>query len=343
MKRILVVNVNWLGDVIFSTPVYRALKERFPDARISALAVPRVREVLESCPFVDEVIVYDEEGNHRGPLEKWQLIGALRKKRFDVAFLLHRSWTRALLVYLAGIPERVGFDTKARGCFLTCRVALPPADIHRSDSYLSVIEGYGIPVADRCCELKVDTNAVGEVNRMLSAQGITLEDRLVVVHVSGNWDLKRWPKENWATLIQLLITELRVKVVLPGGESDRALIEEVANLSGAKPQILVGKTSLMQLIALMKEADLVVSADSGPLHAASAIGAVAIAIFGPTRPEVTGPRGRGEVRVLQKDVGCNEKPCYHLACQDNVCMKAVTVDEVLSAAREILEKKVSCH
>ena len=89
MERILVVNVNWVGDVIFSSPIFKALKEAHPKSHISCLAVPRVREVIECIPFVDEIIVYDEQGKHRNPLAKLKLIFQLRRKHFNVAFLLH--------------------------------------------------------------------------------------------------------------------------------------------------------------------------------------------------------------------------------------------------------------
>ena len=115
MKKILVINANWVGDVVFSAPLFRALKEAYPQAHVSCLAVPRVKEVLESIPDLDEMIIYDERGKHRSPLAKIQLILELKHQRFDIAFLLHRSLTRALLVFLAGIPQRVGYDTKGRG------------------------------------------------------------------------------------------------------------------------------------------------------------------------------------------------------------------------------------
>src|SRR5262245_11739670 len=117
MKKVLVVNVNWLGDVIFSAPVFQALKAAYPQSQVSCLAVPRVRAILESIPGIDEIIVYDEEGAHRNPLAKLRLIRELSAKHFDAAFLLHRSLTRALLVFLAGIPQRIGYATKGRGPF----------------------------------------------------------------------------------------------------------------------------------------------------------------------------------------------------------------------------------
>jgi ADP-heptose:LPS heptosyltransferase len=159
MQRILVVNVNWLGDVIFSSPVFKALKEAYPEARISCMAVPRVRDVLESIPCIDEIITYDEKGRHGNPIAKLKLIMQLRRKRFDIAFLLHRSLTRALLVYCAGIPVRVGYDEKNRGQFLTHKVNYLEGQVHRSDHYLNIIESYGVAVRDRQCRLNVGEDA----------------------------------------------------------------------------------------------------------------------------------------------------------------------------------------
>lgn len=336
IQKILVVNVNWLGDVIFSTPVFKNLKAHFPEARVYCLAVPRVREILESCPFVDDIIVYDEKGRDRGPLAKLRLILRLRKERFDIAFLLHRSWTRALLVFLAGIPQRVGYNTKNRGLFLTHRIEPLEGDLHKSDYYLGVIEGYGILVGDRTCELAVSPQAQGDMERLLAQEKISGQERLIVVNSGGNWDLKRWPRENFGRLVKALAENLKGKVVLPGGAKDLALAQEIGRASGVKPVILAGKTNLKQLIALMARAELVISADSGPLHMANSVGVPVIAIFGPTRPETTGPRGKGKAIILQKDVGCNQAVCYNLTCPDNVCMRAVLVEDVLAAVRRVL-------
>ena len=339
IRKILVVNVNWLGDVIFSVPVFRALKQHYPQAEVWCLAVPRVREVLESCPFVDGIIVYDERGRDRGLLAKWRLVRRLRAADIDLAFVLHRSWTRAFLVFLAGIPQRVGVNVKGRGGFLTCRVVPPPENLHRADAYLAVLEGYGVPVTNRRYELLVEPAAMAAVNRKLSSAGITAQDKMVVVNPGGNWNLKRWPPEFFAQLIRRLVSELKVKVVLPGGVADRDMIVDIARNSAVDPLLLVGQTNLKELVALMRQATLVISADSGPLHVASAVGTCGIGIFGPTRPELTGPRGPGEVVILQKDVGCNRSACYNLACPDNVCMKAVTVEEVVAAAKKMLSRR----
>ncbi|MEW5895707.1 MAG: lipopolysaccharide heptosyltransferase II [Candidatus Omnitrophota bacterium] len=328
MKNILVVNVNWLGDVIFSTTVFKALRLQFPDARICCMAVPRVVPVLECCPYVDEIIVYDEKGAHRWLWQKLKLIMKLRKYHFDAAFLLHRSWTRAFMVYLAGVRQRVGYDVKDLGRLLTRKVDVPEGNIHRADYYLHVIESFGIPVTDRTIELSAPEDARRQVDSFLMLKGIRKDDFLAVVNPGGNWPLKRWPKENFALLIERMIRELKIRVVISGSAGDEALADEIREASHVVPLVMAGKTSLPQIFALMKRANIVISADSGPMHMASSAGTPTIAIFGPTRPEVTGPRGKGEVIILQKELECNKQACYNLDCPDNRCMRAVTVDEV---------------
>ena len=337
MNRILVVNVNWLGDVIFSSPIFKALKASYPQAKISCLAVPRVKEILESIPEIDEIIIYDEKGKHWNPLAKFFLIAQLRRQKFDVAFLLHGSWTRALLVFLAGIPQRVGYDRKGRGIFLTHHVNPLKGPIHRRDFYLNVIESFGIKVTDRRTALAVDPEAQEGIQITLQRKGIKPEDFCVVIHPGANWNLKRWPLENFALFAQQLL-ESGCKVVMAGSSQDEPLVRDMIHhpsMKGLRPVVLTGQTDLKQLIALMKRADVVVSSDSGPLHIANNVGSKVVGIFGPTRPEVTGPCGSGRVTVLQKAVGCNREPCYYLSCPDNICMQTVTVHEVMNEIAKI--------
>ncbi len=336
MKKILVVNVNWLGDVIFSSPVFKALKTAYPRSKISCLAAPRVQEVLESIPGVDEIIVYDEEGSHRSPFAKLRLIRELSQKKFDAAFLLHRALTRALFVFLAGIPRRIGYDTKSRGAFLTCRIKAPDErKVHRSDYYLNVVESFGVAVTDRASLLTVDAKAEKEIRDMLYGYGVDERDFLVVIHPGGNWNLKRWPARHFSLLVKQLMGTGKCKVVISGSSQDMALAGTIISELNHKPVVLTGKIDLKQLMALMKRANCVVSADSGPLHIASSVGSSVVGIFGPTRPEITGPHGGGRSVILQHDVGCNRRPCYHLKCPDNTCMQAVNVDEVIDAIRKI--------
>lgn len=331
-KNILVFNVNWLGDVVFSTPVFDALKEAYPDAKITCAAVPRVIPILKMISSIDEVVVYDEDNRHGGVVGKLGFAMELKAKKFDIVFHLNRSFSRVLLCWVAGIPIRVGYDEKARGRFLTHKFELPKNVLHRSDHYLGVIENFGIEVRNRQTCLTITEEASTSTKELLLSHNI--KGHFIAVNPGGNWDLKRWPKANW----RLLIEHLQLKgetVVLTGSDQDIVLAEEIISGLKIKPVILAGQTNLDQMVGVLKKAEILVSADSGPLHLASSVGTRTVSIFGPTRPEITGPRGNGKSIVLQHDVGCNAHACYYLDCPDNICMQAVTVQEVVDAIKEI--------
>jgi len=332
MNNILVVNVNWLGDAVFSIPVFKALKKTYPRGQIACLCVPRVKEVLEYCPYVDKIIIYDERGLHRFPWAKWKLIRYLKKEKFDAAFLLHRSQTRGLMVYLAGIPLRIGY-CKAKA-FLTNPVAMKSDDVHRCDYYLRILEGYGIKVEDRLCELRLKGDDMRSLDGKLNRAGIGPTESYVVLNTGGNWNLKRWSTDSFALLAKRLVQEFGLKIVFSGSNKDREYYQRIAQAADMRFVVLAGETTLGESLALYKRALAVISGDSGPLHLAHSVGADVIGIFGPTAPSITGPRGSGRVQILFKDVGCNKAPCYHLSCTHNVCMQSVTVDDVCQAFKK---------
>ena len=336
MKNILVVSVNWLGDAVFETPVFRALKANYPGARVTCLCVPRVADVLAMCPDIDEIMVYDERGRDQPFFTKVSVIAKIFFKRFDAAFILRKSLSRSFMLTLAGIPLRVGFADKSWDWLLTHVVDDSGLDqMHRSDAYLSVVECVGVSTWDRSCRLVAEESFVRGVRESLRQKGISDQDRLIAVNTGGNWDLKQWPAERFAELVREIYARGLGKVVLPGAARDVARVNQIAALSGVKPIVMAGETGIKCLAGLLTHTHILITADTGPLHLASALGTHVIAIFGPTRPEITGPRGPGCSVVLQKDVGCNRAPCYYLECQDNKCMKEVSVEDVLQAIPKI--------
>ncbi|MBN2097714.1 MAG: lipopolysaccharide heptosyltransferase II [Candidatus Omnitrophica bacterium] len=330
MKRILIVNVNWRGDVLFSTPFLRAIRENFPEAFIATLVVPRCVPILENNPDLNEIIVFDERGKQRGLWGKMKLIRLLRTKNFDLAFILHRSLTRTLICWLAGIPERVGYYTKKRSLFLTKNIFAQAEPVHKVDYFLKIAQDYGVPVKNRDYQFLISQDNRDYADKLLQEQGVKKGDFLVVLNPGGNWDLKRWPKENFALLGDSLVEKYQARVLITGAAKDIKLAEEIAALMKNQPLLLCGKTTLGELAALMAKVNLVVANDSGPMHIALSQGAKVIALFGPTAPKITGPYGRGNYTVIQKDVGC-AVPCYELNCTDQRCMKAISVQEVLQA------------
>lgn len=331
-ERVLVVEVNWLGDVLFSTPALRAIRKKYPGAYVAALVVSRCKSVLLDNNYLDEVMVLDEKGRYRGLRGKLRLIRDLRVRRFGIAYLFHRSFTRTLCVFLAGIPRRIGYDTKKRGFLLTEKMAPPPADFHRADTYYYLVTKNTMPESERYCDFFLTGDDKIYIEDFLKKHNLGLGKKLAALHVGGNWDLKRWPKEHFARLSDFLARDYGADVVITGSFGDYPLANKIASCAAHRPFVACGLTTLKQLGALFQRCDLVVSADSGPLHIAVAVGAHTLALFGPTSPAITGPFGRGDFAVVRKtDISCRI-PCYHLGCPDNTCMSSLQVEDVLTEA-----------
>ncbi len=336
-NRILIVNVNWLGDVLFTTPFIKAIRKKYPRSFIACMAMPRCKQILEDCPYLDEIIIYDQDGEHKSILGKLKIIKELKKRRFDKAFLLHRSFTRALITFLSGIKIRVGYNTKRRGFLLTKALEEPPLNTHKVEYFLNIASKYGAETDDKSYEFFVRDSDRERMNDFLRKCGVKGDNLLVVLNPGGNWPPKRWPKERFAKLTDRLSDELGAKIVITGAPKDFNLARDIVALSRARPINAAGSTSIGALAALMDRADLVVSSDSGPMHIAVGIKAKVIALFGPTSDSVTGPYGNGNYAVIKKRIEC-AIPCYNFNCRDYRCMKAITVDEVFEKAKEMLDE-----
>lgn len=333
-KRILIFNVNWLGDVLFSTATIRNIKYNFPDSYIACVIPSRCYSVLKDNPHLDEIIIFDEKDRHKGILQKLNFVYSLRNKNFDIAFILHRSFSRALICRLAGIPERIGHDTKKRGFLLTKKITPPAKDnVHRIDYYLSVIEKAGFKVEDRFTDFFFSDSDAQFVEDFLKNKSISQDDFLIGINPGGNWAPKRWPKEHWAALAEMLISKLKAKVIITGAYFDNPLAKEIQSLMKEKLINACGAFNLKQLAALCKRLNLFITADTGPLHIANSVRAKKIlALFGPTSPKITGPFPLDNVVILHKDVGCTI-PCYIVKCKDNRCMNMITPEEVFEQVK----------
>jgi len=335
-KRILIFNVNWLGDVLFSTAAIRNIRRNYPDSYIACVIPSRCYPILKGNLYLDEIIIFDEDDRHRGVFAKLNFVSLLKSKEFDTVFLLHRSFSRALICRLAGIEKRIGHYTKKRAFLLTKKIIPPKKDsLHRIDYYLDVIEKAGLRVEDRYLDFVFSPEDQKAVDHFLSKNSVASLDFVVALNPGGNWHLKRWPKDYWAQLADKLIAELKAKVIITGSVADLPLANQIKEGMRELPLIASGVFNIKQLGALAKSVDLFITADSGPMHIANAVGARSIiAIFGPTAKEVTGPYPESNVVILQKDVGC-VIPCYKIRCRDNRCMKAVTPDDVLAEVKKI--------
>ena len=328
MNRILVFTTNWLGDALFLTPFVSTLKENFPEAYLAVLVVPRVKDVFQTNPYVDKIIIYSERNKRMSLGARLGLILKLRREKFDSAFIIKPSLTRTILLKLSGIKKIIGFDNLKNRFLLSVRVPQPRKPLHRIDYFLTILEFLGLKVNRRRYVFFTSDEDRVYIQDLFLQKKINRNLPLFVINPGANWFPKRWPEENFAELIKRIKQRLSVNIVVSGAARDRILATKIINKTGEGVFDFTGETSIGQLGALMQEADLVISADSGPMHIAAAVGARLIALFGPTSPVITGPYPLGNHIIIQKDVGC-KIPCYEKNCQDYRCMKAITVGEVI--------------
>jgi ADP-heptose:LPS heptosyltransferase len=201
--------------------------------------------------------------------------------------------------------------------------------VHRIDYYLHILEKAGLRIEDRHLDFYFSDEDARLVDEFLHKNGVKKHDFLIALNPGGNWLPKRWPKESWAFFADKLIADLQAKVIITGSASDRTLGDQIKSLMKEKPIIACGLLNIKQLGALCKRLDVFVTADTGPMHIANAVGTKQIiALFGPTSPDITGPFPVKNVIILRKDIGC-AIPCYQVHCKNNRCMKAITPEDVL--------------
>lgn len=298
--KILIFTKNWLGDVLFEVPALRVIRENFPQARITALAPLRCREILSALPYLDEVRNFDERRGERSLGSKIRFVAWLRREKFDKVFLFHRSFTRAFLAWLGGIPERIGYATSKRHGVLTRAVPEPQRPLHQVDYFLVLLKWAGLAVNFGApYEFFYSNEDWSGAKKILKEENLESK-RFVAFHVGANWGPKRWPALHFAKLADRLAEAFDCWIVLTGSEADETIGQQIKeNVKRAQVNSLCGKTSLGILGAIFREAAFVVSSDSGPMHIASGVGTSVVALFGPTCPRLTGPRGPGRGVVLQ--------------------------------------------
>jgi lipopolysaccharide heptosyltransferase II len=339
-KRILIFELNWMGDILFSFPFIRAIRGAFPKSYISCIVVPRYVDLLAHNPWINYVHALSDNNKISSIKEKMAFIRMIRKEDYDTCFLLKPSSSRAVMAVLAGIPERIGFAGKKAP--LTVEVDKPSGNLHRTDQLLSLAGAVGVTQADGTYEYFFGEENGEKANALLHEVGGGVH-RIIAVNPGGNWEPKRWPTKNFIELVKKILTDLNdIEVMVTGAKKDIELGESIVRAADDKRCYSVaGKTRLNELAALFKKCSLVVSSDSGPLHLASALRTTTIGLFGPTSHKITGPRGRGKNIVIAKEVDC-EIPCYVEECdREYACIKAISVDEVFKAAEKALTENES--
>jgi len=340
-QRILVARTDRIGDVLLTTPAVKALRLHYPTSYIAMMVAPATRQLVEGNPYLDEVIVLDKRGRHRGMLATWRLALALRRKGFDVAVILHPTVRVHLLCFLAGIRERIGYDRKAP-YLLTRTIPHKKQEgrKHELEYNFDVLGLLGVTTAERELFMPIRPDAEREVEGRLKEAGIAADVTLVAVNPAASDASKRWPAAKFAALIDRMGQMPGVRVAVVADAAHRAVTQELLLTTRVSVLDFTGAFDLSQLASFFKRCRLLVSNDSGPVHIAVAVHTPVISIFGRNQPglgpERWGPVGPRDVAV-HKETGCD--PCLAHACTRGFrCLEAISVDEIFAHAQKILKE-----
>lgn len=335
-SRVLVKEVNWLGDLVISLPALKAVRRRFADSHLAVLVKAELAGFFDGCGWIDEVIAYRREHGMRGLAMQSQIVAELRARRFDLAILFPNSFSSALWTALGKVRRRAGYATDARGPLLTDRARPDPAalDGHQSAYWLGMVrQTVGADGDPSDCALTAAPANRERMRAMLAARRKDPASRLIALAPAAAFGpAKEWPAEHYAALIDLLAAESRAECVIVGAPGERPRCERIAALARAGAIVTAGDTSVGELIAMLSLCDGFIGNDSGPMHLAGALGVPTVALFGSTNPRRTGPLGP-RVSVLWRPPAC--APCLARTCRFGHyrCLAQIGPQEAIAALR----------
>lgn len=348
--RILLIRLREIGDVIFTTPAVRALREHFSDAHITYIVEPQAADVVRSNPHIDELII----APRRHLLADIALGRRLRAGRYDLAIDFHGGPRASLLTWLSGARVRVGYEVAGRAWMYTRRVARPRAlrPRHAVQNQWDLLTTLGIAGPDEArwpVEMPLDPDATAAMAGRLARAGVGLSDRLVVVHVSAGNPFRRWPQSAFAALVASLASrDPGLSVLVTSGPSERKAAGRVVERARARLEaadrervLTFDEFSLAELRGLLDRATLYIGGDSGPLHIAATSAIPIVALYGPTLPVRSAPwRNRSLVTesVEIADLPC--RPCDQRVCApgDFRCLTRISPQDVIAAAERALTR-----
>ncbi|NQT46803.1 MAG: lipopolysaccharide heptosyltransferase II [Candidatus Omnitrophica bacterium] len=340
--RILVIKLGAVGDAILSIPTLRAIRVRYPGAHIKVLAGLDVRQIFVNCPYINDTVIYDYKGRDKSPVGTWRIGSLLRSMNFDASVDLQNNRKSHTLAFLGNIPQRWGYDKGKTAFLLNRRIKDDAGSVDPVEHQFRLVRQFlKLPIEDKSLQLWPREEDREWVQKFLRDNWVTEGQLLIGINPMGSskWISKRWPEGRIADLCDGLAKRFHARVLITGSHADEELSRRTIISVKAKPISAVGKTSIMQLAALIKRCDLFVASDSAPMHIAAAVGTPFVALFGSTDSRRHLPPNNGSV-VLEKDMKC--RPCYKRRCtilNRYACMKKITVDEVLDAAGALLKRR----
>ena len=355
-QKILIINPFGIGDVLFSTPLIKNLRFYYPDAFIAVAVQKKIAAVLENNPNINKIIPFSRgdfkelcrQSRFKAIGVLLRTIGEVRQHKFDLFIDLSLEHRYSLALKFLGVKQRVGYNYKNRGRFLTHKINIEGyKDKHVVEYHLDLLRFLGKNPKFRNLELHLRQEEKSWAEAFLRENGVSRDDFVVGIIPGGgaSWGDKghylRWPYENFAKICDELETIPQMKILLFGAKTDVQLCQKITKILKQKPIEVFGKTNLRQFITLLDKCNLVICNDTGPLHISVALEKKIICFCGPVDDRVYGPYPpRSEHIVMKKDFPC--RPCYRKfrvpECEyEQRCLIAITVQEVFQEVERLLK------
>jgi heptosyltransferase-2 len=332
IRKICIIHLNQIGDLVFSLPLLKALRDSYPESTIHSVVRPYLTDLLSHSPYIDDLIY-----RRGGIKESLLLLGVLRRSRYDLLITLSNSWETLFLTTFSRARVKVGFEYFPWDFSLDIKEKV---EGHRSlYNNLKLLEKLSIQVE------KKDYVGLLKLPPRDDSGGGRRVGRYVVISpgTSTRRRIKAWGEEKFADVIIALKKRYDLNPVLVGGEDSKEVndkIIEILNQNDVHNKIdcvenLAGKMDLKDLCYLLRDADLFVGVDSGIMHLASSFDIPVVGIFGPTDPAYAGPQGSRST-VAREEMEC--VPCYLKGCKEKVCMEKLEANKVLKACEQVLRQ-----
>ncbi len=334
-KRILVIKLGAFGDTILITPSLRALRAKFPNAQIEVLIKNQFKDVLQLCPYIDDLIILKQKGF----FALMKKILAIRHKDFNLSVDFQNNNLSHMIAFSSGIKERFGFNNKKLGFLLNYGIKDTRKNCDPVTHQVQVLKSLGIEGdIDKRLELWLSVHDENNVQEFLKQSWYSSEQMLIGINAlaSPRWVSKAWTLESYAKVADMLANKFNARIIFTGTKDSKGVIEEIIKHTQCRPVNAAGKTTMMQLGALIKRCAVLITVDSAPMHIAAALKVPFVALFGPTDPVRHLPFAEKSA-LIRKELSCSA--CYSRRCFRKNCMREITVEEVYEAAVNLLEKK----
>lgn len=345
IKKILVINLGGIGDVLLSIPALRALRNLYPQAEISMLIPFKIYEIVKDLSYIDNIyifnITYGGFSSLSGLLSNLKVLLSIRRKQFDITinmrtFVSQKSASKIKFILDIISPRiKVGRDTESMGVFFDIKIPETlKGQKYEMEYDIDTVKALGVKEVDRSIDIKITPENIELIKKILESQGIRDETILIGIH-PGGMPSRRWGLENFCTVIEYLSKRISCKFVITGGKDEKNLGQRFMKMKDVRIINLIGRLNIKELFGLIKRCNLFISNDTGPIHIAAILKTPLVAIFGPGDIIRYEPRNISDkAMVLYKKADC--APCEKLTCKDLRCLNAITPQEVIEASLRLL-------